>query len=286
MSSFAGLDLKGAADDRGRWLLHGPQGSGKTTLASTLAEVGPTLLVDLIGERGTRVIKGSPYEKNIKIVRPTSVTQLDDIFWALDKGDHPFKVVILDSLTALQKMAMRYLMGHDETAVREIQQGTAPAQIQTWGQALDIMTDTATFWYGLADEEHESPMHVVLISQTREEQNAELGVFSRDIDVQRGARGIMKAAPDYVLFTDLEEDMEADSEDGPVYRHIVRFGSNPDYRLKARIPHNLRGKLPSIIGRKQAPNLTTLSRVLGVGGIPPRKKDAAKKTTTARKGEK
>jgi len=285
MASFADLELRTPAQDRGRWLLHGPQGSGKTTLAATIAEVGPTLFIDLIGERGTRVIKGSPYEKNIKVIRPTSVTQFDDIFWELDKGEHEFEAVILDSLTALQKMTMRYLMGHDETAVKEIRQGVAPAQIQTWGQALDIMTDTATFWNGLADEDHPKPMHVVMISQTREEQNAELGIFSRDVDVQRGARGIMKAAPDYILFTDVEEDLEADNEDGPVFKHIVRFGVDPEYRTKARIPQNLRGKLPSIIGRKQAPNLVTLSRILGIGGIPARRKPAAKNTSTAKKGE-
>src|SRR5690625_6649663 len=96
-------------------------------------------------------------------------------------------------------MTMRYLMWHDETAVKEIRQGVAPAQIQTWGQALDIMTDSATFWNGIADEDHPKPMNEVMISQTREEQNAELGIFSRDLDVQLGARRIKKAATDYIL---------------------------------------------------------------------------------------
>lgn len=285
MSTFAGLPLGSPGDDRGKWLLHGPQGSGKTTLASTIAEVGPTLMVDLIGERGTRSIKGSPYEKNIQVIRPTSVTQLDDIFWELDKGQHPYEAVILDSLTALQKMTMRFLMGHDETAVREIRQGVAPAQIQTWGQALDIMTDTATFWYGLAEEGHAKPIHVVMTSQTKEDRNDDLGILSLDVDVQRGARGIMKAVPDYILYTEVEEDLEADSEDGPVFRHVARFGSDPNYRLKARIPQDLRGKLPSVIGRKTPPNLTTLSRVLRISGIPARKAATAKKKTTAKKGE-
>ena len=48
------------------------------------------------------------------------------MFWALDKGGHGYKAVVLDSLTALQKMTMRYLTGASETAVREIKQGTAP----------------------------------------------------------------------------------------------------------------------------------------------------------------
>ena len=48
-----------------RVLIHGPQGSGKTTLASTIADLGPTLFLDLVGEKGTRSYQGTPWEKNI-----------------------------------------------------------------------------------------------------------------------------------------------------------------------------------------------------------------------------
>lgn len=155
MSTIAGVDLMGVddlPDDYGRWLIHGPQGSGKTTLASTIAELGPTLFIDTTGEKGVRSFKGAPYAKNITVVRPQSVTSLDDIFWALNKGEavdaqgRRFSAVVIDSLTGVQKMTMRYLLGHSETAVKEIKQGTAPADIRTWGQSLDVMVDTATFW--------------------------------------------------------------------------------------------------------------------------------------------
>src|SRR5699024_4391046 len=88
-------------NDYGRWLIHGPQGSGKTTLASTIAKLGPTLMIDLVGERGVRSLRGMPYGKNLNIIRPESVTSLDDIYWKLDSGDHPYKAVIIDSLTSV-----------------------------------------------------------------------------------------------------------------------------------------------------------------------------------------
>lgn len=278
-----GVDFTASADvaeDYGRWLIHGPQGSGKTVLASTIAEAGKTLFIDMVGEKGTRSFRGAPYAKNITIARPESVTALDDLFWWLNKGDHDFVAVVIDSLTSVQKMTMRFLLGHDETAVREIRQGTAPADIRTWGQALDVMVDTATFWYGLADGQRKRPMHVVMTAQTKIiEDNVDTGLVLRTPDVQKGALSIVLAAPDYIVYTDVEDNMDHMADDTlPPVTHIVRFGSHPGYRTKARLPYNLRGKIPSILGRKQPTSLVQLSRVLGIGGIPAAKKSAAPAT--------
>lgn len=263
------VDLKDMPDDYGRWLLHGPQGAGKSTLASTIAELGKTLFIDLNGEKGVKSFKGSPNEKNIVIARPSSITAMDDIFWELNKGNHDFVAVVIDSLTGFQKMTMRYLLKHDETAVREIKQGTAPADIRTWGQALDVMTDTATFWYGLSDGNRPKPMHVVMTAQTKFLENENTGTKSATPDVQKGALSITLASPDYILYCDLEDNPDAMSDDAaPAQTHIVRFGANNDYRTKARVPINLRGKIPPVLGRKNPASLATLSRVLGIGGVP------------------
>lgn len=256
-------------EDCGRWLIHGPQGSGKTSLASTIAEMGKTLFVDLVGEKGTRSFRGAPYAKNIEIARPDSVTALDDLFWSLDSGNHDYKAVVIDSLTSVQKMTMRFLLGHDETAVREIRQGTAPADIRTWGQSLDVMTDLATFWYGLADGNRPKPMHVVMTAQTKVAEDETTGSVMRTPDVQRGALSITLATPDYIVYTDVEENMDHLSDESlPPMNYIVRFGAHPGYRTKARIPYSLRNKVPPILGRKNPTSLLSLSKVLGIGGIP------------------
>ena len=271
MAKLAGVDLMGVDDmapDYGRYLLLGPQGSGKTWLASTIAGLGKTLFIDLNGEKGVRSFQGSPQAKNIDVARPSSITKMDDIFWALNKGGHGYDAVVIDSLTSVQKMAMRYLLGHDETAVREIKQGTAPADIRTWGQALDVMVDTATFWFGLADGDRPNPMHVVMTAQVKMTVNEETGEKTLLPDVQKGALSITRATPDYIIYTDVEDDHDNITDDGEIpVRHIARIGTDPDYGTKARIPYNLRGKIPSVLGRGKSPaNLATLSKVLGVGG--------------------
>ncbi len=273
--------LEEVPPDLGRWLIHGPQGFGKTTLAATIAECGPTLFVDFVGEKGIRSIRNSPFAANITVARPKSITELDDLYWWLDKGEHPYVAVVLDSLTAIQKMTMRFLLGHDESAVREIRQGTAPADIRTWGQSLDVMTDLATFWYGLADGDREHPMHVVMTAQTKLTDDEESGETRRTPDVQKGALSITLAAPDYVIYTDVERNQDALSDDAaaPV-NHIVRFGADPAYRIKARLPYDKRNRIPPVLGRVRPTSLVALSRVLGIGGIPPK---TAPTTPTQRK---
>lgn len=271
-NTIAGLTLYGTEDignDYGRFLLHGSQGSGKTYLASTIAALGKTLLVDMRGERGTRSFAGTPWAKNIQVIRPKSIQQLDDIFYALDKGEGGFQSVILDSLTGVQKMTMRFLLGHSETAVREIAQGVAAADQRTWGQALDIMSDIPTFWYSLADAERANPMHVILTAQTKVTQDEINNSISRTIDVQRGAQSITLAAPDYVMFCESESDYDnADDEGNPAERHVARFGNDVEYRIKARVPAHLHGRIPPVLGRKAPLSLVSLGRTLGIGGIP------------------
>lgn len=261
---FAGVPVTASSEmpqDRLRTLLVGLSGSGKTRLASSIAECGPTLLIDMIGEKGTKSFEGAAWESNVSVARPTTVQQLDDIYWALAKGEHPYKAVVLDSLSAVQKSAMRFFLGHEETAIKEIQKGSKPSTLQTWGQILDLMTDTCTFFYGLADGDRPNPMHVIMTAQAKSHED-EAGGKRMMPDVSKGARGITMAAPSYVLYTDIEQGISMAGE--VESNHVVRVGYDPEFYTKARIPERLQGKIPSVLGREQSLTMKRFAEALEI----------------------
>jgi hypothetical protein len=265
------VSLGRASEDYGSWLLYGPQGSGKTVLASTIAQVGPTAFIDLMGEHGVKSFLGAPWAPNITVFRPTSVTQIDNLYWALRRGNHPFKAVIIDSFTSAQRLSMRFLQGDTETAIREINRGRAPATFGVWGQALEVMGDLATYFCDLAAASHEQPLHVVLISQAKTVENELEGIIERIPDVQKGAVSSILTSPDYVLWTQVEKNPDADGGDDsvPPMLHTALFGEHPGYRTKARIPYDLHGKLPHVLGRGgSSVDLYKLSKVLRIKGVP------------------
>ena len=115
-------------------------------------------------------------------------------------------------------------------------------------------------------------MHVVMTAQVKNVEDEINGGVRRSPDVRRGAQSIIRATPNYIVYAETEEDLDSSGhDDGPVIKHIVRFGTDPEYGTKARIPYNLRGKVPTVMGRDKPVTLEKLSRFLGIGGVPERK---------------
>lgn len=251
--SIGGLPVHGMgslADDKLKVLLYGAPGSGKSWLASSVAELGPTLYVDMIGEKGPKSFQGAPWAENVHIVRPTTIQQIDDLWTALNRGDHPYKAAVIDSISAVQKTAIRFLLGYEETALREINKGNLRGpELQTWGHVLTLMTDILTFWYSLADGERgEQAMHVIMTSQMRSRDGEDQGAGDRlQPDLSKGVRGVALAVPSYVLYTDREEFL---TEEGDMTsRHIAHLGYTAQAVTKGRIPAHLHGKIPDVLGR-------------------------------------
>lgn len=275
-----------ASQDRLKLLLHGRSGTGKTTLAATIAELGPVLYVDLPGEYGVKSVVGMTGSENIDRWRPTSVEQLDDVFWKLQTEPHNYNAIIVESLSALQKMFLRYLLGHSETKVQQVTRNPKQADMRTWGRLLELMTDFTIFWYGLASAENDRPVHVIMTSQTKPVEEGE-GDSRRVVeigpDVSKGSRSIVQATPDFIGYCHHER-IESDDLTVPDrFQPVVRFGPHDLFVTKFRQSIDAPRRLPDVMGVKSRVTLPKLIQALGIPSGAPTPKKTTKKTTKTTK---
>lgn len=122
---------------RWRLLLYGESKTGKTSLAETAP--GPRLILDAEGGTdwlATRTVSWDPAsgekiptdidDDTSVVVHVTSWEVLERITRGLKRGKHPFRSVILDSITELQKQAKRAIT---DTGMK----------LQDWGTLYDRM---------------------------------------------------------------------------------------------------------------------------------------------------
>jgi len=88
------------------FLIYGNPKVGKTRLASTAPEV---LLVD-VDEEGTDSVRA---DYDPRCIRIKTWTEINDIYWYLQAGDHPFESVAIDGLTGLQTLCMNFVLGDE-----------------------------------------------------------------------------------------------------------------------------------------------------------------------------
>ncbi len=107
------------------FLVYGMSGTGKTRLAGSafdVPELNPLLFVDIEG--GGLTLRTTYPE--IDKVRVTSWDALKKVYNDLKLGKHPYRTVILDSVTEMQKLGMDHTMferhGMDDLAVPEIKE--------------------------------------------------------------------------------------------------------------------------------------------------------------------
>jgi phage nucleotide-binding protein len=202
-------------------LLYGPNGSGKNTIAATFP--GPSLVLDL-NERGTRSMVGT---KDIKKRFIDTFDLFQMSYWYLRSGNHPYKTVILDNVTTLQELAMRFVMGKE----------------QVWDSSKDMDMPTKRDWGGLSQimkrwliDFRNLPMNVVFIAQERKSSDDdldsdEISVFPQ---VSGSVRAILGAAVDVIGNTFVKQ---TETEEGKtVTRFCMRITPDTKHMAKIRLP--------------------------------------------------
>jgi hypothetical protein len=68
-----------------------------------------TLIIDC-NERGYDTVKDLP---NVDVYEATRWEDVDPIYWHLRKGDHPYEVIVIDTITMLMSMGIKWVLKDD-----------------------------------------------------------------------------------------------------------------------------------------------------------------------------
>lgn len=220
-------------------LMHGLSGAGKTTLACTAPK--PLLLLDV--EMASRFVKG----KKIKWNPLTEAPPVNDGSWEicvvpvnefqkaqaayeyLKSGNHPFKSVVVDSISELQGKASEKIKGRQQF------------QTQDWGKLLSVMS---YFCKDLRDLPEESDqIEAIIITATSKDYD---GIIKPYLQGQ-----IASQAPYWFDITGyLYVQQYVDANGVMVDGRSLLIGNHPNYEAKSRVPD-----LPTVL---DSPNISIL----------------------------
>ena len=159
-------------------------------------------------------------------------------YWYLKTGNHPYKTVVLDTVTNMQEIAMRFVMKKE----------------QNWDATKDMDMPTKRDWGGLSQimkrwliDFRNLPMNVVFIAQEKRNDDDDLDSDQVSVFPQLSAsvRGILGGAVDVIGNTYVRE-VEDDKNPGKTrIKFCMRIGPNSKYLAKCRTPRG--AKCPSSI---------------------------------------
>lgn len=132
-------------------VVYGRPKVGKTRFCATAPDV---LIIDC-DEKGTDSTRD---DTNPETYRITTWTELMDIYWYLQSGDHPFKSVAIDTISGLQTLCMNFVLG-DEVSRDASRDPDMPSR-QAYGKVSQLMKTNITNFRNL-------DMNVIFTAHTR-----------------------------------------------------------------------------------------------------------------------
>lgn len=202
-------------------LFYGRSGTGKTTLAGTFPK--PSLLLD-VSEKGTDSISDI---EGIEVLKVECWEDFEAIYWYLRSGKHPYKTVIVDTVTQLQKLAINYILEQNG------RDSSGPMNQNLWGQVAKLMSAWLTNYRDLE-------MHTVFLAQDRnstEDSRAGEDQIIPEIGprLSPSVAASVNAAVKIIGQTYIKEFVKA-TKDGQVktYSFRLRIGPHSVYLTKVR----------------------------------------------------
>lgn len=148
-----------------RMLIHGDPGQGKTFLCGTAADdprTHPVLFVDTEG--GTLSIRN----KDVQVVRVQSWQDIQKLVAHLRKGNHPYKSIVVDSLTEMQKTIMSDILKQNQLNGNRQHDPDIPEQ-RDWGKNAERVRKVVRAFRDLPD------VHVIFTCLSQEVKDEQTG---------------------------------------------------------------------------------------------------------------
>jgi hypothetical protein len=131
-------------------LVYGQNGKGKTRFGASAPKV---LLIDC-NEKGSLSIRHYPTQ----VFKVELWTDIDLAYWLLHSGQHDFDTVVLDTITSLAQLCMKFVLG-DESSRDPTKDPNMPSK-REWGKVGELMRTVILNFRNL-------PMNVVFLAQER-----------------------------------------------------------------------------------------------------------------------
>jgi len=226
-------------------LVYGNPGIGKTTFCAS-AQDHPhgrdVLIID--AEGGTRSIAD---RDDIKIFHPTTVRdddgdvvesaweQIFRIYQFLAHGEHPFKTIVMDSLTAVQELALEDVMRSSKTPQLP--------NLGDWGRTNSAMQKMVKAWRNFARDRGWNILFTALVTEKKDEST---GAIVGRAKMTPGCAEMVLGLMDCVGFLDI-----GDKSGGRVL-HFAQKGVNI---AKVRQPRKGTKERPILPGQLDDPDM-------------------------------
>ncbi len=220
----------------GSYLLYGRSGTGKTTISTTFP--GPILHLDF-GEQTTDSLNGLD---NVKTAFISNWDELDAFYWYLAEGEHEFQTVVIDTITAVQELALEKALTQNGK-----EEGDFPSK-KDWGEAAGLLKRAIINFRDLSMPD--GPLnHVVFLAQDRVT-NIDDEAEEDQIDPSVGpalmpsVAKVLNAAVKVIGNTYIKEVIKkANNKAKRVVEYRLRLGPHAYYLTKIRTPKGY--KVPS-----------------------------------------
>lgn len=135
-----------------KMVVYGRNKSGKTVFSCSSPL--KTLLIDC-NERGSASVRKLD---NVMVYELQRWEDLDPIYWYLRSGEHDFEVVVIDTITMLATIGMKWVLKDD--ADRDFNRDPMTPDKRSWGKLGEAMKETIIRFRNL-------PYHIIFTAQEK-----------------------------------------------------------------------------------------------------------------------